>query len=114
MITSAHYLSTTEKDDSIVFLAIDADVFVVKSEDNNLDKRHHSLKKKTMHVMDITTTKKNIVVDCNSNMGQGLTLALNTYGGIIHIARINPICTCQSHMETIVQISLRTIAYHST
>merc|ERR1711906_69028 len=97
--TGVHRLYTMEKENSLLFPAVNVNDSVTKSKFDNLYGCKHSLPDGIMRATDVMMAGKKAVICGYGDVGKGCAMAMRANGCVVHVTEIDPICALQACME---------------
>merc|ERR1711966_546776 len=97
--TGVHRLYTMEKENSLLFPAVNVNDSVTKSKFDNLYGCKHSLPDGIMRATDVMMAGKKAVICGYGDVGKGCAMAMRANGRVVHVTEIDPICALQACME---------------
>eukprot|EP00814_Leptocylindrus_danicus_P003839 CAMPEP_0116020632 /NCGR_PEP_ID=MMETSP0321-20121206/9913_1 /TAXON_ID=163516 /ORGANISM="Leptocylindrus danicus var. danicus, Strain B650" /LENGTH=481 /DNA_ID=CAMNT_0003491361 /DNA_START=50 /DNA_END=1495 /DNA_ORIENTATION=- len=97
--TGVHRLYMMEKNNSLLFPAINVNDSVTKSKFDNLYGCKHSLPDGIMRATDVMMAGKKAVICGYGDVGKGCAHAMRACGCVVYITEIDPICALQACME---------------
>jgi len=97
--TGVHRLYSMEKDESLLFPAINVNDSVTKSKFDNLYGCKHSLPDGIMRATDVMMAGKKAVIAGYGDVGKGCASAMRACGCVVYVTEIDPICALQAAME---------------
>merc|ERR1711906_52642 len=97
--TGVHRLYTMEKENSLLFPAVNVNDSVTKSKFDNLYGCKHSLPDGIMRATDVMLAGKTAVICGFGDVGKGSARAMQAAGARTIITEIDPICALQAAME---------------
>jgi len=97
--TGVHRLYTMEKEQSLLFPAINVNDSVTKSKFDNLYGCKHSLPDGIMRATDVMMAGKKAVICGYGDVGKGCAMAMRANGCVVFVTEIDPICALQACME---------------
>merc|ERR1712127_499184 len=97
--TGVHRLYTMEKEQSLLFPAINVNDSVTKSKFDNLYGCKHSLPDGIMRATDVMMAGKKAVICGYGDVGKGCASAMRACGCVVYVTEIDPICALQACME---------------
>jgi len=97
--TGVHRLYQMEKNNTLLFPAINVNDSVTKSKFDNLYGCKHSLPDGIMRATDVMLAGKRIVVCGYGDVGKGSAMAMKAAGAVVFVTEIDPICALQACME---------------
>merc|ERR1711966_56817 len=97
--TGVHRLYTMEKENSLLFPAVNVNHGVTKSKFDNLYGCKHSLPDGIMRATDVMMAGKKAVICGYGDVGKGCAMAMRANGCVVHVTEIDPICALQACME---------------
>lgn len=93
--TGVHRLYLMEKDESLLFPAINVNDSVTKSKFDNLYGCKHSLPDGLCRATDVMIAGKSAVICGYGDVGKGCAQAMKAAGAIVHVTEVDPICALQ-------------------
>lgn len=93
--TGVHRLYLMEKDESLLFPAINVNDSVTKSKFDNLYGCKHSLPDGLCRATDVMIAGKTAVICGYGDVGKGCAQAMKAAGAIVHVTEVDPICALQ-------------------
>merc|ERR1711906_40210 len=97
--TGVHRLYTMEKENSLLFPAVNVNDSVTKSKFDNLYGCKHSLPDGICRATDVMLAGKRVVICGYGDVGKGCAFAMKAAGCITFVTEIDPICALQASME---------------
>ena len=97
--TGVHRLYIMEKNNSLLFPAINVNDSVTKSKFDNLYGCKHSLPDGIMRATDVMMAGKKAVICGYGDVGKGCAFAMRANGCVVYVTEIDPICALQACME---------------
>merc|ERR1719253_862238 len=97
--TGVHRLYTMEKENSLLFPAVNVNDSVTKSKFDNLYGCRHSLPDRIMRATDVMLAGKTAVICGYGDVGKGSAMAMKAAGARTIVTEIDPICALQATME---------------
>merc|ERR1712087_887999 len=97
--TGVHRLYTMEKNETLLFPAINVNDSVTKSKFDNLYGCKHSLPDGLMRATDVMMAGKKAVICGYGDVGKGCAQAMRACGCVVYVTEIDPICALQACME---------------
>merc|ERR1711906_10532 len=97
--TGVHRLYTMEKENSLLFPAVNVNDSVTKSKFDNLYGCKHSLPDGIMRATDVMLAGKRAVICGYGDVGKGCAFAMKAAGCITFVTEVDPICALQASME---------------
>jgi adenosylhomocysteinase len=107
--TGVHRLYMMEKDNTLLFPAINVNDSVTKSKFDNLYGCKHSLPDGLCRATDVMVAGKSVVVCGYGDVGKGCAFAMRAQGAVVHITEIDPICALQAAMEGFRVVRLESV-----
>ena len=101
--TGVHRLYLMEKDESLLFPAINVNDSVTKSKFDNLYGCKHSLPDGLCRATDVMIAGKSAVICGYGDVGKGCSQAMKAAGAIVYVTEVDPICA--------LQVSIRSLAF---
>lgn len=93
--TGVHRLYLMEKDESLLFPAINVNDSVTKSKFDNLYGCKHSLPDGLCRATDVMISGKTAVICGYGDVGKGCAQAMKAAGAIVNVTEVDPICALQ-------------------
>lgn len=93
--TGVHRLYLMEKDESLLFPAINVNDSVTKSKFDNLYGCKHSLPDGLCRATDVMIAGKTAVICGYGDVGKGCAQAMKAAGAIVNVTEVDPICALQ-------------------
>lgn len=93
--TGVHRLYIMEKNNSLLFPAINVNDSVTKSKFDNLYGCKHSLPDGIMRATDVMMAGKKAVICGYGDVGKGCAFAMRANGCVVFVTEIDPICALQ-------------------
>ncbi len=97
--TGVHRLYKMEKNNTLLFPAINVNDSVTKSKFDNLYGCKHSLPDGIMRATDVMIAGKKTVICGYGDVGKGCAHAMRACGSVVYVTEIDPICALQACME---------------
>merc|ERR1712086_394702 len=97
--TGVHRLYSMEKNETLLFPAINVNDSVTKSKFDNLYGCKHSLPDGIMRATDVMMAGKKAVICGYGDVGKGCAAAMRANGCVVYVTEIDPICALQACME---------------
>jgi adenosylhomocysteinase len=97
--TGVHRLYQMEKNNALLFPAINVNDSVTKSKFDNLYGCKHSLPDGIMRATDVMLAGKTVVICGYGDVGKGSAAAMKAAGSVVFVTEIDPICALQACME---------------
>ena len=108
--TGVHRLYMMEKNQSLLFPAINVNDSVTKSKFDNLYGCKHSLPDGIMRATDVMMAGKKAVICGYGDVGKGCAAAMRACGCVVFVTEIDPICALQACMEGYQVVTLEDVA----
>jgi len=107
--TGVHRLLQLQKNNSLLFPAINVNDAVTKTKFDNLYGCRHSLCDSLMRATDVMLAGKKAVVCGYGDVGKGSVESLKAAGAIVMVTEIDPICALQACMEGLEVVTLEDV-----
>eukprot|EP00903_Cladosiphon_okamuranus_P017106 g15760.t1 len=107
--TGVHRLYLMEKDESLLFPAINVNDSVTKSKFDNLYGCKHSLPDGLCRATDVMIAGKSAVICGYGDVGKGCAQAMKAAGAVVFVTEVDPICALQAAMEGFRVVKLDTV-----
>eukprot|EP00549_Striatella_unipunctata_P004289 CAMPEP_0118692674 /NCGR_PEP_ID=MMETSP0800-20121206/11436_1 /TAXON_ID=210618 ORGANISM="Striatella unipunctata, Strain CCMP2910" /NCGR_SAMPLE_ID=MMETSP0800 /ASSEMBLY_ACC=CAM_ASM_000638 /LENGTH=481 /DNA_ID=CAMNT_0006590729 /DNA_START=86 /DNA_END=1531 /DNA_ORIENTATION=+ len=107
--TGVHRLYIMEKNNTLLFPAINVNDSVTKSKFDNLYGCKHSLPDGIMRATDVMMAGKKGVICGYGDVGKGCAAALRACGMVVYVTEIDPICALQACMEGYTVVTLEDV-----
>jgi len=107
--TGVHRLYMMEKNNSLLFPAINVNDSVTKSKFDNLYGCKHSLPDGIMRATDVMMAGKKAVICGYGDVGKGCAAAMRACGCVVYVTEIDPICALQACMEGYQVVTLEDV-----
>lgn len=107
--TGVHRLYQMEKENKLLFAAINVNDSVTKSKFDNLYGCMHSLPDSLMRATDVMLAGKKVLVCGFGDVGKGCAKAMKAAGCIVYVSEIDPICALQACMEGLQVVRAETV-----
>lgn len=107
--TGVHRLYQMEKNNTLLFPAINVNDSVTKSKFDNLYGCRHSLPDGIMRATDVMLAGKRVVICGFGDVGKGSAQAMKAAGAIVFVTEVDPICALQACMEGFQVVRLETV-----
>jgi adenosylhomocysteinase len=107
--TGVHRLYQMEKNNTLLFPAINVNDSVTKSKFDNLYGCKHSLPDGLCRATDVMIAGKSAVICGYGDVGKGCAQAMKAGGSIVYVTEVDPICALQAAMEGFRVVRMETI-----
>jgi len=111
--TGVHRLYSMEKNNALLFPAINVNDSVTKSKFDNLYGCKHSLPDGIMRATDVMMAGKKAVICGYGDVGKGCAAAMRSCGCVVYVTEIDPICALQACMEGYTVTTLEDVVCHA-
>lgn len=107
--TGVHRLYQMERDNRLLFSAINVNDSVTKSKFDNLYGCRHSLPDGIMRATDVMIAGKRVLICGFGDVGKGCAQAMKSAGAVVYVTEADPICALQACMEGYQVVRLDTV-----
>mmetsp|Transcript_30190 Transcript_30190/g.39778 ORF Transcript_30190/g.39778 Transcript_30190/m.39778 type:complete len:481 (-) Transcript_30190:304-1746(-) len=107
--TGVHRLYMMEKNNTLLFPAINVNDSVTKSKFDNLYGCKHSLPDGICRATDVMMAGKSVVIAGFGDVGKGCAQAMKAQGAVVYVTEADPICALQAAMEGFRVVRLETV-----
>jgi len=107
--TGVHRLYMMEKNNTLLFPAINVNDSVTKSKFDNLYGCKHSLPDGICRATDVMMAGKSVVICGYGDVGKGCAFAMKAQGAVVYVTEVDPICALQAAMEGFRVVRLETV-----